>query len=116
MRLSVRWWQSGVVIPDGSLAGTVALVTGASSGLGRASAHALAQAGAAVALVARSADNLAAVADQIVTAGGRGVPVRADIADAAQVASAVEQARAELGPIGVVVHAAGTDVPASIEE
>jgi NADP-dependent 3-hydroxy acid dehydrogenase YdfG len=101
---------------DGVLAGRVALVTGASSGLGRASAFALARAGAAVALVARSADVLHRVADEIAQDGGRSAVVPADIADAGQVVSAVERARSELGPIGIVVSAAGTDVPASIED
>jgi NAD(P)-dependent dehydrogenase (short-subunit alcohol dehydrogenase family) len=101
---------------DNVFAGRVALVTGASSGLGRATALALARAGAAVALVARSASELRAVADEVADADGKSAAVPADIADPAQISSAVELARSQLGRISVVVNAAGTDVPASIEE
>lgn len=69
-----------------------------------------------MALVARSVDDLRDVDDQIAAAGGSSAAVPADIADPAQVAAAVEQARLELGRIGIVVNAAGTDVPASIED
>ena len=101
---------------DQALGGKIALVTGASSGLGRATALALARAGAAVGLVARSATDLQVVADDIAESGGRSASVPADLADPAQINAAVDQTRSELGPIGVVVNAAGTDVPAPIEK
>ena len=58
-----------------ALAGQLAFVTGASSGLGRATAHALARAGASVALVARSASDLAGVADEVRADGHSALPI-----------------------------------------
>jgi NAD(P)-dependent dehydrogenase (short-subunit alcohol dehydrogenase family) len=69
-----------------------------------------------VGLVARSATDLQVVADDIAESGGRSASVPADLADPAQINAAVDQTRSELGPIGVVVNAAGTDVPAPIEK
>ncbi len=71
------------------LKGAVALVTGASSGIGAATAVELAARGAAVALVARRADRLKAVAERITQAGGAALPVVADVTDADQVSEAV---------------------------
>ena len=99
-----------------ALAGQLALVTGASSGLGRATAYALAAAGASVALVARSGSDLAAVAEQIQAEGGKALPLACDLADADALAEAVATARRELGPLRVLVNAAGTDAPAPVSE
>jgi len=89
------------------LDGTVALVTGASSGIGAASAHALAGQGAAVALVARRRDRLEDLAGAIGTAGGRALVLEADATDEAQVRTAVAEAVAEFGRLDVVVANAG---------
>lgn len=89
------------------LEGTTAVVTGASRGIGRAIAHALAGAGADLALWARDAGALAAVADEVRARGGRAVPIVCDVADAAAVRAAAEQTRAALPPVRVVVNNAG---------
>jgi NADP-dependent 3-hydroxy acid dehydrogenase YdfG len=98
------------------LAGRVALVTGGSSGLGRATAMALARAGAGVALIARSAHDLARVADTLTAEGHAALPVTCDLADAASIEQAVQRVRAELGPVRVLVNAAGTDAPGPVSE
>jgi NADP-dependent 3-hydroxy acid dehydrogenase YdfG len=74
-----------------TLAGTVALVTGASSGIGAATAQALAAHGAAVALLARRADRLEEVQADIESAGGTALAVPTDVTDADQVAAAVQR-------------------------
>ena len=84
--------------------GAVALVTGASRGIGREVARQAADRGARVGLVARAAADLDEVLSLI---GGRGVAVSADVADAGQVADAVRQVEAALGPVDVVVANAG---------
>ena len=89
------------------LEGAVALVTGASSGIGEATARALADAGAAVALVARRRDRLEALTEEIGEAGGRALVVEADITDQDQAVGAVEQAVAELGRLDNVVNNTG---------
>jgi NADP-dependent 3-hydroxy acid dehydrogenase YdfG len=90
-----------------TLAGHVALVTGASSGIGRATALMLAAEGCDVALVARSADALNAVANQCRARTVRAEPIPCDVGDSAALAAAVAHARATLGPINVLVNAAG---------
>ena len=90
-----------------SLAGDVALVTGASSGLGRHFAVTLAKAGATVAIAARRTDLLASLADEIESAGGCALPVSLDVTDAQSVAQAVGAATEELGPITILVNTAG---------
>jgi NAD(P)-dependent dehydrogenase (short-subunit alcohol dehydrogenase family) len=89
------------------LAGRVALVTGASSGIGAGIARMLARDGARVALVARRAAELDAVAAQITAAGGIATPVVADLTDDVSLASIVSRTREELGPIDVLVNNAG---------
>jgi len=89
------------------LANTVALVTGASSGIGAATATALADHGAAVAVVARRRDRLEDLKDGIVSAGGTALVLQADVADARQARAAVERAVAELGRLDIVVNNAG---------
>src|SRR3954447_25201035 len=89
------------------LNGTVALVTGASSGIGEATAVALAEQGAAVALAARRTDPLEALAAQIHGDGGRAVVISADITDEAQARAAVEQTVGDLGRLDTLINNAG---------
>src|SRR5215207_9484208 len=85
------------------LAGTVALVTGASSGIGEATARALSACGASVALVARRADRLEHLASSLRDAS----VIAADLTDRTQAADAVEQAVRTFGRLDIVVNAAG---------
>jgi NADP-dependent 3-hydroxy acid dehydrogenase YdfG len=86
---------------------TVALVTGASSGIGQAAALALAERGAAVALVARRADRLQELGGKIADSGGTALPIEADVSDREQATKAVAHAVAELGRLDVLVNNAG---------
>jgi 3-oxoacyl-[acyl-carrier protein] reductase len=90
-----------------NLKGRVALVTGASSGLGERFAQALAANGASVALVARRAAKLKAAVDKIQTAGGSAIAVEADVLDRAQMNRAFDQAEKALGTVTVLVNNAG---------
>lgn len=89
------------------LDGTVALVTGASSGIGEAAAISLAQQGAAVAVVARRRERLEDLAARIGKDGGRVLVIEADITQEAQAAEAVERTATELGRIDTLVNNAG---------
>lgn len=95
------------MLPDDS----VAFVTGAGRGIGRQVASDLAAAGAAVALVARSADQVERVAAAIVERGGRAIAVSADVSDRAAVEAAIRRTESELGPISLAVNNAGIDRP-----
>ena len=89
------------------LAGQVALVTGASQGLGRAIAEALAAAGAAVALVARSADKLADVAAGITAAGGQAEVFPCDVTKGEDIQRVVDAVVEKLGRLDILVNNAG---------
>jgi NADP-dependent 3-hydroxy acid dehydrogenase YdfG len=99
----------------GRLHGSVALVTGASSGIGEATAQALAAQGAAVALVARRAERLQRLADAITQQGGRALAIESDVTDNAQAQAAVARA-AELGRLDIVVNNAGVMLLGPIED
>lgn len=91
------------------LNGKVALVTGASSGIGRATAEALAASGARVAInFHRNEGGAEAARSQITGAGGRAIIVKADVTRAGEVQSLVEKTVAEFGPIDILVNNAGS--------
>jgi len=92
-------------MPD--LKGRVALVTGASQGIGRACALALAEAGATVAAAARNRDNLAAVVDEIASAGGSAQSFPMDVASDEQIKSACKAVLDALGKVDILVNNAG---------
>ena len=91
----------------GKLEGKAAIVTGASSGIGEATALALAEEGAKVALVARRADRLETLAKQIESRGGTALVLVADVADEAQIADAVNKAHAAFGRVDILINNAG---------
>jgi len=92
---------------DLTLDGTVALVTGASSGIGAATAAALAARGAAVAIAARRKDRLEAVAADIRDKGGTVVVVESDVTDQGQAAAAVARTVGDLGRLDTLINNAG---------
>lgn len=89
------------------LSGEAAIVTGASSGLGRHFAITLARAGAKVALAARRADKIAEVAREIAAFDGRAMPIVMDVTDSGSVREAVAAAETELGAITILVNNSG---------
>ena len=91
----------------GVLAGTVALVTGASSGIGEATAVSLASEGAAVAIAARRRDRLEKLAERIEGAGGRALVLETDVTDEDQAKAMVERTVRELGRLDTLVNNAG---------
>jgi NADP-dependent 3-hydroxy acid dehydrogenase YdfG len=92
---------------ESALTGTAALVTGASSGIGAATARRLAGHGASVALVARRRDRLQALAAEIDEAAGTALAVEADITDRTQAEAAVQQAAGRFGRLDILVNNAG---------
>ena len=92
---------------DNVLRGCVAVVTGASSGIGEASSRALARQGATVVLVARRADRLAALANEISGLGAEVLPVEADVTQRAEAEAAIDRAAQEFGRIDVLINNAG---------
>jgi NAD(P)-dependent dehydrogenase (short-subunit alcohol dehydrogenase family) len=96
------------------MTGKVALVTGASDGLGRRFAQTLAGAGATVILGARRADKLAGAVAEILQSGGSAIPVTIDVTDEASVKSAFREIDRRVGPANVIVNNAGTTVTKSL--
>lgn len=90
-----------------NFSGRVALVTGASQGIGRACALRLAQAGATVAVAARNEEKLRELVNEITAAGGRSSAFVMDVADEGQVRNAIKQALTDLGKIDILVNNAG---------
>jgi clavulanate-9-aldehyde reductase len=89
------------------LSGTVIAITGASSGIGEATALAAARAGAAVALAARRSDRIEALAQRIEADGGRAIAITADVGEEDQANAFVSRAHAELGRLDALVNNAG---------
>lgn len=85
----------------------VALVTGAAAGIGAAICRRLAREGIAVGVLDINIDDASKVVDEIVSAGGKAVPLQASVADRAQVIAAVDKLRAEFGPVTILVNNAG---------
>lgn len=97
--------------PLARLDGQVALVTGAGRGIGRAIALALSDAGAAVALCARSQDQITRVADEIAGHKGHALAVRCDVSDRRDVAHLVSAVETEMGPVDLLVNNAARPGP-----
>jgi NADP-dependent 3-hydroxy acid dehydrogenase YdfG len=94
-----------------TLKGTVALVTGASSGIGAATARLLAATGAAVALAARRKDRLETLANEIAQAGGTSLVIECDITREQEAAETVERTVSVLGRLDTLVNNAGVNTP-----
>ncbi len=100
---------------DRSVAGRVAVVTGAASGMGRATAWLLADEGAAVAALDVDRSGLAETVDAITDAGGTALAVVCDLADAGAIEQAVTRVRAELGPVDILINNAGLVAGAPVD-
>lgn len=99
------------------LSGRVALVTGASSGLGRHFALTLARAGASVAIAARRSEKLEALSEELSVEGDRGLPLRMDVTDRSAIEAAFAHAQTELGTPTIIVNNAGVTIDApSLEQ
>ena len=97
------------------LAGKIALVTGASSGLGDRFARVLAGAGARVVIAARRVDRLEALAGELRAAGHEALPVAIDVASVASVRAGAQAVLAAWGPIDILVNNAGISIQAKLE-
>jgi 3-oxoacyl-[acyl-carrier protein] reductase len=99
-----------------SIAGRVAIVTGAASGMGRATAHLFADEGAKVAVLDLGPDRVQAVVDEITGAGGTAQGWELDVSEPAAVERIVGEVRAALGPIDILVNNAGIALAAPFEQ
>ena len=98
-----------------SIAGRAALVTGAASGMGRATAHLFADEGARVAVVDRTAEGVERVVGEIAAASGEAAGFVADVADAAALHTLVRDVVARFGTVDILVNNAGVSLPAPID-
>lgn len=98
-----------------SVAGRVAVVTGAASGMGRAIAQLFGAEGARVAVLDRDAPGVAKVADAISLATGVAYARPLDVSDADAITAAIDDVVAKLGPVGILVNNAGVSLPAPID-
>lgn len=97
------------------LTGKVAIITGASSGIGEATAIALASVGAKVVIAARRYERLEALAKHIETSGGKALPILTDITDETQVRNLVQKTQSELGRVDILVNNAGIALTGNID-
>ena len=104
------------VITAAPLAGRVAIVTGASSGIGEATAFRLATLGAKVAVAARRTANLDALAARITASGGTALALTLDVTDRSAVNAAAQQVADRLGPADLVFNNAGVQLISAIED
>ena len=104
------------MLPEGTFAGTVVVVTGGGTGLGKAIGVEFARLGAAVAVVSRDAGHGAAGVAAMEAAGGRAVAVGADVRDPGAVANAFDTVEQELGPAAILVNNAAGNFTARAEE
>ncbi|MGV0838003.1 SDR family NAD(P)-dependent oxidoreductase [Mycolicibacterium thermoresistibile] len=98
------------------MTGQVVVVTGAAGGMGRATAHLLADEGAAVGLVDRAADRLGTVVEELTGAGAKVHAVTADVASAGAPAAAIDEIRTALGPVDGLVNNAGIATATGIDD
>jgi NAD(P)-dependent dehydrogenase (short-subunit alcohol dehydrogenase family) len=94
----------------------VVVITGASAGVGRATAHRFARDGARIALLARHSDGLEAAAEEVRKLGGEALPIAVDVSDADAVEAAAERVEQELGPIDIWVNDAMATIFAPVHE
>jgi 3-oxoacyl-[acyl-carrier protein] reductase len=97
-----------------SIEGRVAIITGAASGMGRATAYVFADEGAKLALVDRNAAGVEEVANEVNAAGGKARAYGVDLADGDAIVDLVQRVRADLGPIDILINNAGLSVGAPI--
>lgn len=93
----------------------VAIVTGAGRGIGRAIAVGLAAEGAAIAVCARTEQEIEETAALISHAGGRAIPIKLDVKDVGSIRAGVEKTSSQLGPVTLLVNNAGTPGPAGLD-
>lgn len=96
---------------EGRFSGKRAVVTGASAGIGKATALRLAKEGARVGLISWAKEELEGVAHQIVSAGGEAIPLFADVSNEAQISKAIDTAAEYWGGLDIVVSNAGIELP-----
>lgn len=101
---------------NSSLTGHVAVITGASKGLGKQMAQSLAEAGATVALAARSSELLEAVKADITSRGGKAHAFTADVTAEADILKLADQVRAQIGPPDILINNAGINIRKPIHE